>query len=120
MQSFDRPSNHHAEARSPGQPTPHSPPETLSVPQRERGRLREEVVKDTSMGSGENLGMTEGVSPDMFKGCQKSLRGKPALNHLCSILSPTSLIPPLAFSFSLTLMAAAPGQGLIDACLQFD
>ncbi|KAL1266664.1 hypothetical protein QQF64_002339 [Cirrhinus molitorella] len=31
MQSFDRPSNHHAEARSPGQPTPHSPPETLSV-----------------------------------------------------------------------------------------
>ncbi|KAL1270558.1 hypothetical protein QQF64_029574 [Cirrhinus molitorella] len=34
MQSFDRPSNHHAEARSPGQPTPHSPPETLSI----RGR----------------------------------------------------------------------------------
>ncbi|ROI16413.1 NLR family CARD domain-containing protein 3 [Anabarilius grahami] len=31
MQSFDRPSNHHAEARSPGQPTPHSPPETLSI-----------------------------------------------------------------------------------------
>ncbi|ROL53846.1 Golgin subfamily A member 2 [Anabarilius grahami] len=31
MQSFDRPSNRHAEARSPGQPTPHSPPETLSL-----------------------------------------------------------------------------------------
>uniref|UniRef100_H2LL18 Synaptotagmin-like 2b n=1 Tax=Oryzias latipes TaxID=8090 RepID=H2LL18_ORYLA len=29
MQSFDRSSNHRAEAQSPGQPTPHSPPETM-------------------------------------------------------------------------------------------
>ncbi len=77
-------------------------------------------MKDTSMGSGENLGMTESVSPDMFKRCQKSLRGKPALNHLCSILSPTSLIPLPAFPFSLSLMAGAPGRGLIDACLQLE
>lgn len=76
--------------------------------QRERGRLQKEVVKDTSMGNGENLGMTESVSPDMFKRCQKSLRGKPALNHLCSILSPTSLILPLAFSFSLSLSWQEP------------
>ncbi|ROL50262.1 hypothetical protein DPX16_19066 [Anabarilius grahami] len=40
MQSFDRPSNHHAEARSPGQPTPHSPPETLSVLNRIQVRPR--------------------------------------------------------------------------------
>lgn len=79
--------------------------------QRERGRLQEEVVKNTSMGSGENLGMTESVSPDMYIRCQKSLWGKPALNHLCSILSPTSL-------FLLQSLSHGKSPGLrIDWCL---
>jgi len=60
------------------------------VPNRKRGRLQKEVVKDTSMGNGENLGMTESVSPEMPEKLVRKASSQSPLRYTLSHISHSS------------------------------